>query len=159
MNACLCGCGGLTKWKYLRGHWNKKKGDRVVGGYVLRWAPEHPHAMYGRVPVHIMRACQALGKPLPDKVVVHHVDGDRGNNEPGNLVICQDQEYHMLLHVRRRALKSCGHVDYRHCTYCRVWDAPSDMRLHKSTGAYYHITCHSAYNRHTYHKRVTGNNR
>jgi DNA-directed RNA polymerase sigma subunit (sigma70/sigma32) len=31
---------------------------------------------------------------------VHHVNGDRSDNRPANLVICEDQSYHQLLHQR-----------------------------------------------------------
>jgi len=41
---------------------------------------------------------KALGHPLPPKAEIHHVDGDPLNNEPSNLVICEDRAYHLLLH-------------------------------------------------------------
>lgn len=44
------------------------------------------------------RAELALGKPLPLGAEVHHVH-DRADT----LVICQDREYHLLLHARMRA--------------------------------------------------------
>ena len=48
---------------------------------------------------------KALGKPLPAGAEVHHVDGDRSNNNPSNLVICQDKAYHLLLHLRQGAVE------------------------------------------------------
>lgn len=47
---------------------------------------------------HIVVAEKALGKPLPPKAIVHHINEDRADNVPSNLVICPDQEYHMLIH-------------------------------------------------------------
>ena len=47
---------------------------------------------------------RALGKPLPAGAEVHHLNGDPSDNRPGNLVICQDAEYHDLLHRRMREL-------------------------------------------------------
>jgi len=45
---------------------------------------------------------RTLGKPLPPGVVVHHADGILSNDSPGNLVLCEDHAYHMLLHKRAR---------------------------------------------------------
>lgn len=54
--------------------------------------------------IHILLAEQALGRSLPDGAEVHHLDGERGNNEKGNLVICQNRSYHKLLHSRKDVL-------------------------------------------------------
>jgi len=51
---------------------------------------------------HVLVAEKALGKSLPKGAVVHHVDLDKKNNKPSNLVICPDQAYHLLLHKRMR---------------------------------------------------------
>lgn len=51
---------------------------------------------------HVSVAEKALGKPLPKGAVVHHVDEDKKNNDPKNLVICPSQAYHLLLHKRMR---------------------------------------------------------
>lgn len=60
-----------------------------------------------RVYEHIFLAEKALGKPLPTGAVVHHMDNNPANNyEPFNLVICPDQDYHLLLHRRALALQN-----------------------------------------------------
>jgi hypothetical protein len=56
--------------------------------------------------LHRRIAEQALGKPLPPKAIVHHADGSK--SERAALVICEDQAYHMLLHVRMRVLRAGG---------------------------------------------------
>ena len=82
------------------------KGGRRIDsrGYVLIWRPRHPRASNGYVKEHILIAETALGKPMPKKSMVHHVNGKPGDNSRGNHVICQDQAYHLLLHKRMRAL-------------------------------------------------------
>ena len=57
---------------------------------------------------HTLKAEKAIGRPLPPKAEVHHVDGDGYNNANTNLVICQDHAYHWLLHARARTLRAGG---------------------------------------------------
>lgn len=68
-----------------------------------------------------------LGKPLPPGAEVHHVDEDPFNNKSSNLVICEDRAYHWLLHQRMRALKACGHVNWRPCSICGKYDDPVNL--------------------------------
>jgi hypothetical protein len=58
---------------------------------------------------------------------VHHADGDRSNNSPGNLVVCQDNAYHQLLHKRMRARETCGHADWLKCFVCKEYDDPANL--------------------------------
>ena len=44
------------------------------------------------------------GKKLPKGSHVHHMDRNRANNDPSNLVICQDAETHNAIHARGREL-------------------------------------------------------
>lgn len=72
---------------------------------------------------------KVLGKKLPLFSVVHHVDGDEANNSHTNLVICEDQRYHCLLHQRTDALKACGCASWRRCKFCGKYDAPNNLRI------------------------------
>lgn len=72
---------------------------RVTGGYVII-------EVRGRKKYeHIFLAEKALGKRLPPKAVVHHMNRKPYDNfTPLNLVVCPDQAYHMLIHKRGRDL-------------------------------------------------------
>jgi hypothetical protein len=57
---------------------------------------------------HVIVAERALGKSLPPRAVVHHANHVRADNSPRNLVICEDQAYHMLLHALERVRRAGG---------------------------------------------------
>ena len=80
---------------------------------------------------------------------VHHVDGDVNNSGRGNLVVCQDQAYHLLLHQRQRSYNTCGHTNWRPCVRCKKHDDISNMRAipNKSYFNYEHKECKAKYER------------
>jgi hypothetical protein len=78
------------------------------------------------------------------------VNGIESDNRNTNLVICQDQCYHLLLHLRAKALKECGNADYRRCIYCRKWDSTDHMRKNQSN--YMHSKCSGDARRKARHK-------
>ena len=93
---------------------------------------------------------KALGRPLKRPEQVHHVDEDKINNSPGNLVVCPDQKYHYLLHLRARAFRESGHYDWRRCSFCKTWDDPAQMWFRANgakSGSYAHRSCFNAYRR------------
>ena len=104
---------------------------RIVHGYVWIWAPGHPRAKSKRMQEHILIAEKALGRYIPREVEVHHFDEVRGHNENNNLVICQDQQYHALLHRRARVLRAGGDPNTQQlCCSCRI---PKDFsEFHKN---------------------------
>jgi hypothetical protein len=127
-----------------------KGGRTLERGYVRVLLPGHPRGAKGYVREHIVIAEKALGRHLPDTAVVHHVDNERTNNSNTNLVICQDQAYHLLLHQRARALKACGHADWLNCHYCHGYASPELLYVHVSQKLRrhtysFHRKCHAEY--------------
>lgn len=110
MNVCRCGCGERVRRaeEYRRGH-------RRASGALKPYATQ----MHGPVIMrtHRIRATLALGKPLPEGVIVHHADGSLDADAP--LVICQDNAYNRLLHIRLRAKQAGGNPNTdKFCCRC-----------------------------------------
>jgi hypothetical protein len=95
---------------------------------------------------YVVIAERALGHELPPKAVIHHVDEDRTNSKNDNLVICESQGYHMLLHRRLRAFRACGNANYVSCPICHQYDDPMNMAhvVVNNHDRYRHRACHAA---------------
>lgn len=85
----------------------KWKGDVLMErGYIKVFSPEHSRANgRGYVFKHIIVAEQKLGRSLKyykksdfKNEMVHHIDGNKTNNEPENLFICGGYREHMYIH-------------------------------------------------------------
>lgn len=135
---CECGCGERTRLAPStdpRRSWVKGKPLRFILGHVAR-TRIRKHRRYTSVRSgsddskyeHRLIAERVLGKPLPSGVQVHHVDENKSNNSHRNLVICQDQEYHGLLHRRARVLRAGGNPNTQAiCSKCKSLRAFSDF--------------------------------
>lgn len=84
---------------------------------------------------------QILGIKLPPSVEIHHVNGNRQDNRPENLVVCPDRAYHRLLHVRSDAMEACGNPEYRKCPFCKEYSDPSTMKHNASSRYFFHAAC------------------
>lgn len=128
------------------GHGPNWRGGRSIGksGYVWLWMPEHPHASSGGLVLeHIVVASRALGRRLPPKSQVYHVDGDRARNVGGNLVLCESLAYRSHLQQRARALDGCGHASWRLCTHCQKWDSTENLFCNRKQA--WHRECKNQY--------------
>ena len=72
-------------------------GKRLDGdGYVLVLAKWHPHAVQGGyVLEHRLVMEQILGRFLSREEVVHHIDKNKQNNDPSNLVLFSSNGLHL----------------------------------------------------------------
>lgn len=96
--------------------------------YILIYCPNHPRGMGAGgtsktkdyVLQHILVAEAALGKLIPFVHPIHHVNENGKDNSNTNLVICENQAYHKLLHSKMRILQLGGnpHQD-KFCGGCK----------------------------------------
>lgn len=80
------------------------KGFYQQQGYTMAKAPYHPHAnKRGYVPLHRLIVENQLGRYLsPRKEIVHHIDGNRSNNNIQNLKLTTPSEHYIEEHFKAR---------------------------------------------------------
>ena len=166
---CECGCGQKTAvatktdkrfghkkdepLRFINGHNPKRSRDVWDGnrldsnGYVKILMPDHSRANgNGYVQEHILVLEKVLGRPILPTEATHHIDGDRTNNTPGNLMLFATNAMHISYHRRIDAFEACGHYDWRRCKFCHQYDAPKNIKIPKESGAF-HPTCNALYQR------------
>ena len=171
---CECGCGQKTNIRrrkpnrYINGHRSKvqptmmeshawKGGIHYIKGRCLVYNPKHPQAnSVGYILRYRITAEKALGKSLPTLSVVHHIDGIKDNDNNDNIVICENDGYHQLLHQRQRAYLACGFANWRKCTICQQYDKPENLYIHMCKpkgGIIYHKQCKSIQGKKRYQEK------
>ena len=99
--------------------------------------PEHPYCgKNGYIVKHRLEVEEIIGRYLMPKEVVHHHYNKDGS---ATLVLCPNQTYHSLLHLREEALKACGNTNWKRCKFCKQYDDPKSMVISKHTS--YHQEC------------------
>lgn len=74
-------------------------------GYVLAYAPLHPHAHAdGYIMLHTIIMERSIGRYLKENEVVHHKNRNRQDNRIENLEL-MDKKKHMSMHMKERHLK------------------------------------------------------
>lgn len=149
MNCLIEGCGAVVRARGLcNKHWQRwsNHGDPLTikirpsrtgsirkDGYIVF------NEVGGAKLAHVKIAERIIGKSLPKGCIVHHMDCDPRNNDPGNLLICPSQAYHLLIHSRTRAFNACGNADWKFCRVCKKYDVPENLRK-RNNGAV-HLIC------------------
>jgi hypothetical protein len=122
---CACGCGlpvtvsSGRQPRFVERHQHRGKPTSHYRKLVLNGE---------LVAVHRLRAELALGKPLPLKAKVHHVDGTKSELSP--LVICQNEAYHKLIHARMRVKAAGGNPNNdKICGSCKEVKPKSEFNV------------------------------
>lgn len=122
--------------------------------------PQRPSKTYrkrGRDLAHRLIVEAGIGMKLPATASIHHVNGNIHDNSLGNLVVCNDEAHHQLIHYRQRALSESGNANNLRCRYCKRWDSPEnivEVARGRRAGAHrHHRECHAAWHR-EYRKRL-----
>ena len=78
--------------------WNGGKVERF--GYILLRKPEYKNSpASGYIREHRFVIENKIGKPLKSTEVIHHIDGNKKNNNPSNLKI-MSRRTHALIHKK-----------------------------------------------------------
>lgn len=102
-------------------------------GYPLLHDPSHHRSglSCGNVFEHIVIVERAIGRPLPVKARVHHINEVLTDNRNCNLVVLENQAEHNALHYRLKVLRAGGNPwTQRLCSGCLKIKGSSEFGLH-----------------------------
>lgn len=91
-----------VRGKYGPDHWNWQGGHTNAQGYRITYHNGK------RTVEHRVVAEQMLGRPLRSDEVAHHIDGDRANNDPSNIVVMTKKEHDNTPRAGVRKLHKTG---------------------------------------------------
>ena len=103
-----------------------RKRFQQLNGYILEYCPDHPNAItssnyQGYVYQHRLMMEKELGRYLVENEEVHHLNGNRADNRPANLIVLQDS-YHTRLHNYQRNVFTIPKPGFlqpdTNCKYC-----------------------------------------
>jgi hypothetical protein len=107
------------------------------------YVPDHLYCdSQGKVYEYRLEMEKTIGRYLTPKEQVHHHYNKDGST---TLVLCPNQQYHSLLHLRKEALRMCDNADWRKCKYCKQYDNLENMS--NGYSGIYHKECATAYMR------------
>lgn len=92
----------------------------IINGYICFCDSSHPlaHRSNGRVYMHRHIASITAGRWITNDEVVHHIDNNRANNDPSNLMILSHAE-HTNIHKNI--------IQEKECEYCNLKFKPSNV--------------------------------
>ena len=100
-----------SREKYIMSrHPGWKGGKREnQNGYIVIRAPEHPRSVNGYIFEHILIMEAMLGRYLTKEEVVHHINEDKKDNRPENLMLFKNDNDHKKYHAfMRREKEYCA---------------------------------------------------
>ena len=109
-----------------------------MGKYLCEFAPNNPRATQeGYVYTHVLIAEEKLGRYLTPDECVHHIDENKYNNNPENLMVFKSRADHSAFHKGVKAIQDgdvwyCPDKKVKHknlCTVCNTnyKDEKADM--------------------------------
>ena len=114
-------------------------------GYKFVYVKDHPRAkrrngMYE----HILVMEQELGRFLFSGEVIHHIDGNKSNNNLENLMLFSSDGDHREFHNFMTKIRVCKNIDYVRCGICKKYFDPDEEGMYSYGKGYEHKKCRIA---------------
>ena len=111
LKPCACGCGGLTAYTFKHGHHTRllsreeqtRRGKMNSGKALLDRGIKDSYRKISQRHEHRTVAEKMLGRPLRKGEIVHHINNDKRDNRPENLVVMTQSEHVKLHHAEMLA--------------------------------------------------------